>query len=216
MFDSGIKELFDNKEKSQKEKEFEEEIKRIKELIKKHNLNAEIKAFPERKIFRIVFPLAVAAFNYTKEPNLVTLLRTSEAFGAKEFITIGTKPEISEAISVGTKKWMRWLHFENFEDFYNYAKDKYKLIGLEISKKSVSIFEVKKYPEPACFIIGSEKTTGLPEEVQEKCDLIVRIPQYGIVGSLNTATAGSILLFDYIQKNVKIELLRFKNRNYRV
>ena len=203
--------------KTEKEIEFEEQLKEVQEKIKKHKLNAEIKVFPERKIFRVIFPLAVLAFNYTKQPNLVTLLRSSEAFGAKYFITVGIKPQISEKISVGTKKWMEWLHFETFEEAYDWLKkENFKLVSLEISKKSIPIFEVKNYPEPVCFIIGSEKTTGVPEEIQEKSELVVRIPQYGIVGSLNTATAGSILLYDYIQKNVGVELLNFKSRNFRV
>jgi tRNA G18 (ribose-2'-O)-methylase SpoU len=199
-----------------KREEMEKEIKRIKEILEKKKINAEIKVFPERNVFRIEFPVAVVAYNYTKEPNLVTLLRTAEAFGAKEFITIGVKPEISEKISVGSKKWLTVKHYESFEEVKDYLLKNYKLVALEISKKSIPIFEVEKYPEPVCFIIGSEKTYGVPEEVQEVCDLIVRIPQYGIVGSLNTATAGSILLYDYIQKNVRTELLTFKTRNFRV
>jgi len=202
--------------KDQKKEELEKNLKEVKKIIEKKKLNAQIKIFPEKKIFRIVFPLAVLAYNYTKEPNLVTLLRTAEAFGAKEFITIGTKPEITQKVSVGAKKWIEWKHFNEFNEVKDYLLKNYKLVALEISKKSVPIFEVKEYPEPVCFIIGSEKTQGVPEEVQELCDLVVRIPQYGIVGSLNTATAGSILLYDFIQKNIKIELLKFKSRNYRV
>jgi len=204
--------LFENK----KEKELKENIKRIKKIIEEKGINADIRIFEEKKIFRIEFPLAILAYNYTKEPNLVTLLRTAEAFGAKEFITIGVKPEITQKISVGAKKWIKWQHFNEFDEVKDYLQKNYKLVALEISKKSIPIFEVKKYPEPVCFIIGSEKTEGVPEEIQDICDLVVRIPQYGVVGSLNTATAGSILLFDYIQKNIKIELLNFKSRNYRV
>jgi len=204
--------LFEDKKK----KELEENVKRIKKIIEEKRINANIKIFEEKKVFRIEFPLAILAYNYTKEPNLVTLLRTAEAFGAKEFITIGVKPEITQKISVGAKKWIKWQHFNEFDEAKDYLQKNYKLVALEISKKSIPIFEVKKYPEPVCFIIGSEKTQGVPEEVQDFCDLVVRIPQYGIVGSLNTATAGSILLFDYIQKNIGVELLNFKSRNYRV
>jgi len=197
------------------------EIGKIKEKLKERGFvegeDFEIQLFKGGKIFRICFNFCVLAFNYTKEINLVTLLRSCEIFGAKEFITVGVKPEITEKASVGAKKWIEVKHFDNFEDAYKYLKEKgYKLVGVEILKEAKNTFEIKEYPKKCCFIIGSEKEGGLSKEVIEKCDLIVRIPQYGITGSLNTATAGSIIVYDYVLKNIKVDLLEPKERNYRV
>src|SRR5439155_1172219 len=44
-------------------------------------------------------------------------------------------------------------------------------------------------------VVGSEGH-GLSPAVRRRCDLFVRIPMRGVVGSLNAAVAGSILLFE--------------------
>jgi 23S rRNA (guanosine2251-2'-O)-methyltransferase len=48
---------------------------------------------------------------------------------------------------------------------------------------------------PLALVIGSEGH-GLSPAIRRRCDLFVRIPMRGMIGSLNAAVAGSILLFE--------------------
>jgi 23S rRNA (guanosine2251-2'-O)-methyltransferase len=48
---------------------------------------------------------------------------------------------------------------------------------------------------PLAIVVGSEGH-GLAPAVRRRCDLAVRIPMRGAIGSLNAAVAGSILLFE--------------------
>ncbi|HYK95330.1 MAG TPA: 23S rRNA (guanosine(2251)-2'-O)-methyltransferase RlmB [Candidatus Dormibacteraeota bacterium] len=48
---------------------------------------------------------------------------------------------------------------------------------------------------PTAIVVGSEGH-GLSPAIRRRCDLFVRIPMRGVVGSLNAAVAGSILLFE--------------------
>jgi 23S rRNA (guanosine2251-2'-O)-methyltransferase len=48
---------------------------------------------------------------------------------------------------------------------------------------------------PLAIVVGSEGH-GLSPTVRRRCDLMVRIPMRGAIGSLNAAVAGSILLFE--------------------
>ncbi len=48
---------------------------------------------------------------------------------------------------------------------------------------------------PIAIVIGSEGH-GLAPVVRRRCDLMVRIPMRGAIGSLNAAVAGSVLLFE--------------------
>jgi 23S rRNA (guanosine2251-2'-O)-methyltransferase len=48
---------------------------------------------------------------------------------------------------------------------------------------------------PLVLVVGSEGQ-GLGPVVRRRCDLVVRIPMRGAIGSLNAAVAGSILLFE--------------------
>ena len=50
---------------------------------------------------------------------------------------------------------------------------------------------------PLAIVVGSEGK-GLAAAVRRRCDFAVRIPMRGVVGSLNAAVAGSVLLFEAI------------------
>lgn len=50
---------------------------------------------------------------------------------------------------------------------------------------------------PLVIVVGSEGQ-GLGPAVRRRCDLLMRIPMRGFVGSLNAAVAGSILLFEAV------------------
>jgi 23S rRNA (guanosine2251-2'-O)-methyltransferase len=48
---------------------------------------------------------------------------------------------------------------------------------------------------PLALVVGSEGR-GLGPAIRRRCDLLVRIPMYGRIASLNAAVAGSILVFE--------------------
>jgi rRNA methylase, putative, group 3 len=50
---------------------------------------------------------------------------------------------------------------------------------------------------PLAIIVGSEGQ-GLGPTVRRRCDLFMRIPMQGAIGSLNAAVAGSVLLFEAV------------------
>ncbi|MHB8458754.1 MAG: 23S rRNA (guanosine(2251)-2'-O)-methyltransferase RlmB [Candidatus Limnocylindrales bacterium] len=50
---------------------------------------------------------------------------------------------------------------------------------------------------PLVVVVGSEGQ-GLGPAIRRRCDLVVRIPMRGSIGSLNAAVAGSILLFEVL------------------
>lgn len=49
--------------------------------------------------------------------------------------------------------------------------------------------------QPLALLIGSE-THGLRPALLERCDALVRIPQHGVIGSLNAAAAAAVLLYE--------------------
>jgi len=50
---------------------------------------------------------------------------------------------------------------------------------------------------PIAVVVGSE-ARGITPAVRRRCDLVVRIPMKGRVGSLNAAVAGSVLLYEVL------------------
>lgn len=60
---------------------------------------------------------------------------------------------------------------------------------------------------PLAIVVGSEGQ-GLGPAVRRRCDLFMRIPMRGAVGSLNAAVAGSILLFDAVAQREPDQAVR--------
>ena len=74
----------------------------------------------------------------------------------------------------------------------------WRLVAIELDDRAVPLFDAV-YPQRPCFLLGAE-LGGVPEELLEAADLVVQIPQWGLVPSLNLAVAGSIVLYDYLAK----------------
>ena len=55
---------------------------------------------------------------------------------------------------------------------------------------------------PICLVLGNEGE-GLRRLVKEKCDLLVHLPLYGHVPSLNVSVAAGVLLYEVIRQRIK-------------
>ena len=150
---------------------------------------------------RITLPLCVLAYNYKLPSNIATLIRSAEVFGAKEFIIVNLKKEISPKITAGAIYHLSIRQFQDLREAISYVKAKgYKIISVELNPRAKFTFEIERYPEPSCFVLGNE-AIGIPKEILDISDMIVQIPQLGATNSLNTAIAGSIILYDFVIKN---------------
>lgn len=65
------------------------------------------------------------------------------------------------------------------------------VVGLDV-EGAESLYEVK-LPAPLCLVVGNEQK-GLRPLISRLCDLLVRIPAWGPLQSLNAATAGAVAL----------------------
>ena len=105
-----------------------------------------------------------------------TVVKTST--GAIEYVDIVKVKNISEAIEQ-LKKLDFWVYgAEASGDKYYYEEN---------------------YPEKTALVLGSEGS-GIRKKVKEYCDILVKIPVFGKINSLNVSVAGGILLSE-ISKN---------------
>jgi 23S rRNA (guanosine2251-2'-O)-methyltransferase len=56
---------------------------------------------------------------------------------------------------------------------------------------------------PLAIVVGSEGQ-GLGPAIRRRCDLFMRIPMRGVIGSLNAAVAGSVLLFEAVAQRDQV------------
>jgi 23S rRNA (guanosine2251-2'-O)-methyltransferase len=68
-----------------------------------------------------------------------------------------------------------------------------QLCGLS-SHASHSVFDAQKHSSSQIYILGNE-TDGVSKEIEEKCDLMLKIPMHNGVESLNVAVTAALIAF---------------------
>ncbi len=143
-------------------------------------------------------PFVVAVINMSKEMNIGSLLRTAHAAAARELLLVG-EASFNTYASATADRWTEVTHLATPADLIAHASaQNMSLVSVEREARAVNLFEAA-YPPRPIFVLGAEKF-GVPAEVLDASALIVEIPQWGLVPSLNVAAAGSVVLYDYLAK----------------
>ena len=114
--------------------------------------------------------------------NFGALIRSAEVFvktstGAIEYVDIVKVTNISDAISK-LKKLDYWVYGAEGEGSKDYSQE--------------------KYPSRTALVLGSEGN-GIRKKVKESCDILIKIPMYGKINSLNVSVAGGIILSEIVK-----------------
>ena len=148
------------------------------------------------------------ALDRVRDPgNLGTIIRTVDAVGAKGVILVGdtTDPFSIETVratmgsvfavpvaKAGVEAFLAWR--KNFPGF---------VAGTHL-KGAVDYRSVDFAGAPVLLLMGNEQQ-GLPDDLAESCDRLLRIPQAGRADSLNLAVATGIMLFEIRRGALKLE-----------
>ena len=143
-------------------------------------------------------PFLVALDSLQDPQNVGSLLRTAEAVGVHGVIiptrrSVGITPAVSRA-SAGAVEHLCIARVTNLAR----ALDELKaqgvwVVGVEDLPEAQDYREVS-LDMPLVLVVGSEGR-GMRRLTAETCDLLVRIPMRGRIGSLNVSVAGSIVLY---------------------
>lgn len=140
----------------------------------------------------------IGCINMKTSHNYGTLFRTAQIFGADFIFLIGHrfKPQASDTMK--SFKHIPLFEYENFADFNKHRPYGCKLIGIELIESATEIKQFQ-HPKQACYLLGAEDN-GLTKEAIQACQEIIYLPGER---SLNVAVAGSIVLFDRVQKRAE-------------
>jgi tRNA G18 (ribose-2'-O)-methylase SpoU len=142
--------------------------------------------------------MAIAAWNITKEHNVGSLVRTAHAAAAAEVILVGEREWNVEAAKT-SELYTTVTQLADIDAFRDHIEtQRWNLVAVELDRRAVNVFGAE-YPERPCFLLGAE-LSGVPAELLDEAQLVVQLPQWGLVPSLNLAIAGSIVVYDYLGK----------------
>ena len=148
------------------------------------------------RIDRSKAPLWIVAQALRDPGNIGTILRTGDAVGAGGLILIddSADPFSVEAVrasmgaiftqEVAAARWSEFLEW--------LRSGPGQLVGTSL--KATGDYLDVSYQQPCFLLIGNEQQ-GLPQDYEEECDLLVKIPMAGRADSLNAAVAAAVMAF---------------------
>ena len=129
------------------------------------------------------------------EENVGSLWRTAFILGASFVFVVDSKyqKKSTDILKVWSK--IPLFQFESIDAFLKTVPYSCKVVGIEIDKNAIPIKDYQ-HPERAMYLLGSEDN-GLTNELKNKCQEIIILPG---THSLNVAVAGSIVIYDRMNK----------------
>lgn len=127
--------------------------------------------------------------------NYGTLYRTAQILDADFIFLIGKRFKHQSSDTMKSWKHVPLFEYKDFKDFNDHRPYDCRLIGIEMIPTAISIKEFV-HPKRCCYLLGAEDH-GLTKEAINACQNIIYLPGER---SMNVSVAGSIVLFDRIQK----------------
>jgi tRNA(Leu) C34 or U34 (ribose-2'-O)-methylase TrmL len=144
------------------------------------------------------FDFSVLVANLVYDFNLGSIIRTANAFLAREVCIYGRKKADLRG-AMGSYIYENVIHLPDLE-----ALDRHAAAG---GWSVVCFEEVEgaeplagfRWPERPLMVFGQEGP-GVPEELRRRADFTVVIPQFGSIRSLNAGVAAGIAMYDWHAK----------------
>lgn len=134
--------------------------------------------------------------------NLGTILRTMDAVNATGIILAGncTDPYDPAAIRAAMgATFTKTLVKSSLNDLIGLIKGS-KIFTVGTSDSAEKHYRDVRYCENMVLTMGSERQ-GMPQELQEACSTMVKLPMLGSCDSLNLAVTTGVILYEILEQN---------------
>ncbi|RKO69315.1 TrmH family RNA methyltransferase [Sphingobacterium puteale] len=150
-------------------------------------------------------PIAIVLDNVRSMHNVGSAFRTADGFAIEKIYLCGitgTPPHREiEKTALGATQSVSWeYHKETIDVVAQLKMEGYTIIAIEQADDSVMLHQFEPKSDKKYALIFGNEVNGVDEEVMEKIDTCIEIPQYGTKHSLNVSVAIGIILWDFIQK----------------
>jgi tRNA G18 (ribose-2'-O)-methylase SpoU len=144
----------------------------------------------------------VAIENWQHDFNIGSVVRTANAFLAKEVHIVGNRRWNRRGAMV-TDRYQHVRHHPTVEEFVSWAHaEGLRVIGIDNLPGSVPL-ETYDLPK-SCVLVFGQESVGLSDAVREAADATLAIAQYGSTRSINAGAAGAIAMHSWIRQHADI------------
>ncbi len=144
-------------------------------------------------------PFHVAIENLEHDFNIGSIVRTANAFLAKEIHIVGRKRWNRRGAMV-TDRYQHIRHHDTVAGLRSWAHERaIRIIGID-NVTGAKPLEAFDFPEECVLFFGQEGT-GLAPEALGACDDLVSIAQFGSTRSINVGAAAAIAMHAWIRRH---------------
>ena len=145
-------------------------------------------------------PFAVAIENWRHDLNIGTIVRTANAFLAREVVIVGRRRWNRRGAMV-TDRYQHIRHLTDVAALAAYAADaSYDVVAIDNLPGAVPL-ETVTLPRTALLLFGQEGT-GLSQEARAVSSTVCSIAQFGSTRSINAGVAAGIAMHTWIRQHV--------------
>ena len=142
----------------------------------------------------------VAVENWQHDLNIGSVVRTANAFMAREVHIVGRRRWNRRGAMV-TDRYQHVRHHPSVEDFTAWAADAgLPVVGVDNLPGSVAL-ESTRLPR-ACVLLFGQEGPGLSDAARTASSLVVSVAQFGSTRSINAGAAAAIALHTWVRQHV--------------
>lgn len=151
-------------------------------------------------------PFIVVLDNVRSLHNVGAVFRTADAFRLEAVYLCGmtaTPPNAEmHKTALGAELVVDWEYYkETIDAVERLQKKGYKVFAIEQAENSIDLqqfakTEIEKYENEKIAVVLGHEVFGVQQEVIDKCDGCIEIPQYGTKHSLNVSVTAGIVMYE--------------------
>lgn len=149
-------------------------------------------------------PLIVVLDNVRSLNNVGSVFRTSDAFLVKAVYLCGITatpphPEIHKT-ALGAEDSVEWRYFEDTNDAVDKLHEEgYVVYAIEQVENSIILSDLQLNKNSKYAVVLGNEVKGVQQNVVDKCDQSIEIPQFGTKHSLNVSVTAGLVIWDFFK-----------------
>jgi tRNA G18 (ribose-2'-O)-methylase SpoU len=144
-------------------------------------------------------PLRIAILRARNPFNVGAIIRVAHSFLVQDIVLVGDEPFYQRA-AMGMQRYENLVYLPDEEALVTWARERdLPVLVFEREHARVDLWHAE-LPEQCLMVFGSE-STGVPDALVERADLVVGIPMYGINNSFPVTVAAGIAMAEWTRRH---------------
>lgn len=151
------------------------------------------------------FPIIVVLDNVRSLNNIGSIFRTSDAFCVEKILLCGisaTPPSAEiHKTALGAEESVDWEYFPTTLEALDSLEPEVTVCAIEQAHGSIPLQEFKVDPQRKYAIVFGHEVHGVDQQVVDRSNCCIELPQFGTKHSLNVAVTAGITIWHFAQPN---------------